>query len=78
MNFMLPGFSDFELNPISVRKKRGPDQCFEKCVNDHMASPAPDYDVGAGRPWMFPKAGAQQCQVYASSVLDQCAAKCRK
>ena len=66
------------VRPEQCEKVRDLDQCFEKCVNDSLASRAPNYDVRAGRSWLFPSSNTQQCQVYAKSVLDRCSAQCRK
>ena len=66
------------VRPEQCEKVRDPDQCFEKCINDSLTSPGPNYDVRAGRSWLFPRSNTQQCQVYAKSVVDKCAAQCRK
>ena len=66
------------VRPEQCEKIRDLDQCFEKCVDDSLASPAQNYDVRAGRSWLFPRYNTQQCQVYAKSVLDRCSVQCRK
>jgi RHS repeat-associated protein len=77
--FSSPGKKEDEksVNPDQCQKVRGPDQCFESCVQKHMNDPLPTYDVRAGRSWLMPTSGAQQCQVFAQSVLDACTQECK-
>ena len=70
--------AEASVRPEQCKKVRELDQCFERCVDNSLASPAPNYDVRAGRPWLFPKSSTQQCQVYTESVLGRCSVQCGK
>lgn len=60
------------------KKVREEDSCFESCVKKHLNGRLPEYDVRAGRPYLRPSPGAQQCHVFAQPILNSCANECKK
>ena len=73
--FGSPGVIEMEtkkVEPNQCELKREPDVRYESCIQRKLLLPPPRYDVRAGRSWFFPEKGAQQCQIYAQAILDQC------
>jgi hypothetical protein len=77
--FGSPGRIEVEktVSPDQCKQERGPDQCFESCVQKQKNAPLPTYDVRAGRLYGA-TAGATQCQGFAQAILDRCAKECGK